>query len=186
MDLIGAEYNPRKITMQQLDALKDSIRRFGVVDPVIINVNPDRKNIIIGGHQRVRAAKEMGQDTVPCVELDLSLEQERELNIRLNKNTGTWDFETLLENFDEQELLEYGFEPDELALEEDEGFEQELDDEEGVSKEDLILKYDLIFDTEDQMAKWNSFVVHLDEIYRGNESVAEKIITFVEDHDGLA
>jgi len=53
-ELIAAEYNPRKINKVQEQDLKDSLTRFGLVDPIIININEERKNIVIGGHQRLR------------------------------------------------------------------------------------------------------------------------------------
>ena len=83
-DLIFAEYNPRQLEKDEYKQLKDSITRFGLVDPIIVNKNEDRKNIIVGGHQRVRIAKDMKIKEVPCVEVDLTLDKERELNIRLN------------------------------------------------------------------------------------------------------
>ena len=49
-ELIAAEYNPRKINKVQEQDLKDSLTRFGLVDPIIININKERKNIVIGGH----------------------------------------------------------------------------------------------------------------------------------------
>lgn len=109
-DLIGAEYNPRELTDKQYNDLADSIKRFGLVDPVLVNINKDRKNIIIGGHQRTKVAKDLGFDKVPVVELDLTLEQERELNVRLNKNSGQWDMDMLQEHFNTDELIEWGFE----------------------------------------------------------------------------
>ena len=109
-DLIGAKYNPRELTDKQYNDLADSIKRFGLVDPVLVNINKDRKNIIIGGHQRTRVAKDLGFDKVPVVELDLTLEQERELNVRLNKNSGQWDMDMLQEHFNTEELIEWGFE----------------------------------------------------------------------------
>ena len=45
--LIFAEYNPRQLTKEQYKHLKDSIDRFGLVDPILVNKNKDRKNIII-------------------------------------------------------------------------------------------------------------------------------------------
>ena len=84
--LIEAEYNPRQLTKDQYQNIKDSIQRFGIVDPIIINKNKDRKNIIIGGHQRVKIAKRLNMKEVPCLEIDLPYEKERELNVRLNKN----------------------------------------------------------------------------------------------------
>jgi len=113
-DLIFAEYNPRQLSDTQYKHLKDSISRFGLVDPIIINKNKDRKDIIIGGHQRTKVWKSMGHRSVPCVELDLSLDQEKELNVRLNKNVGSWDHDMLANNFDLDELKEWGFDDKDL------------------------------------------------------------------------
>lgn len=113
-DLIGAEYNPRKISEKQLQDLTDSIRRFGFVEPVIVNVNPERKNIIISGHQRVRVATAIGETEVPCVEVDLTVERERELNIRMNKAGGEFDLNLLHDNFSLGDLISWGFEEKEL------------------------------------------------------------------------
>ena len=118
--LIMAEYNPRQLTKDQHSQLKDSIKRFGLVDPLIVNKNKERKNILVGGHQRLRIAKELGINKIPCVEVDLSLDQEKELNIRLNKNVGEWDFDSLANYFDVGELVDWGFTGDELQFYEDE------------------------------------------------------------------
>jgi len=107
--LIFAEYNPRQLTKDQYQNLKDSISRFGLVDPIIVNKNKERKNIIIGGHQRVKVAKDMDIEFVPVLEVDLTYEKERELNIRLNKNTGEWDMDILINNFDEDILKDIGW-----------------------------------------------------------------------------
>jgi len=123
-ELIFAEYNPRQLSKDQFKYLKDSIDRFGLVDPIIINKNKDRKNIIIGGHQRIKVAKSMGIKEVPCLELDLNYDKERELNVRLNKNTGEWDFDVLANNFDIEELHDWGFDDSELKLD---LFEEEID-----------------------------------------------------------
>lgn len=115
-ELIEAEYNPRELTDKQATQLADSLKRFGFVDPVLVNINEDRKDIIIGGHQRTRIAKQLGYTEVPCVELDLTLEQERELNVRLNKNTGQFDMDALANYFDTEELIEWGFTNEELSF----------------------------------------------------------------------
>ncbi len=109
-----ADYNPRQLTKNQYKYLKDSIYKFGLVDPLIININQDRKNILVGGHQRLRIAKKLGFKSVPCVEVNLSFEKERELNVRLNKNVGSWDFDSLANFFDIDELFEWGFKDEEL------------------------------------------------------------------------
>tara|TARA_Y100000593_G_scaffold1681_1_gene3387 strand:+ start:456 stop:1046 length:591 start_codon:yes stop_codon:yes gene_type:complete len=114
-NLIFAEYNPRQLSDEQYKQLKDSISRFGLIDPIIVNKNKDRKGIIIGGHQRVKVAKTMGIDKVPCVEIDLTYDKEKELNIRLNKNTGSWDYDILANLFEMEELKDWGFDENQLA-----------------------------------------------------------------------
>tara|TARA_Y100000401_G_scaffold38325_1_gene28930 strand:+ start:19406 stop:19996 length:591 start_codon:yes stop_codon:yes gene_type:complete len=126
--LIEAEYNPRQLTQRQYQNLRDSIQRFGIVDPILINTNKDRKNIIIGGHQRIHVAKVLDIKEVPCVELDLTVEQEKELNIRLNKNTGKWDYDILANLFDMEDLKGWGFEEFEFGEIEPEIDESILDD----------------------------------------------------------
>jgi|SRR5690625_4094666 len=113
-ELIPAEYNPRYITDEALEQLKASIQRFDAVEPVLVNMHPDRKNIIISGHQRIKAARSLGLKTFPCVELNLDKDRERELNIRMNKNTGAWDWDELAVHFDVEELTEWGFTEEEL------------------------------------------------------------------------
>ena len=114
--LIFAEYNPRQLTKDQHQHLKDSIQRFGLVDPILVNKHKDRKDIIIGGHQRVRVAKDLDIQEVPCIELSLPYERERELNVRLNANTGEWDTDVLANMFDIDELQDWGFDDINLDL----------------------------------------------------------------------
>ena len=109
-DLVAAEYNPRKLSKKQHADIRASLEEFGFIDPVIVNKNESRRNVIIGGHQRVKVWGAMGNINVPVFYIDLSLEKEKELNIRLNKNTGEWDFDILFSEFDRVELAEWGFE----------------------------------------------------------------------------
>lgn len=109
-----SEYNPRKISKESLEQLKESIKRFQVVDPIIVNAAPNRKNIVIGGHMRLRGAKELGFKEIPVVYVNIpNIKQEQELNIRLNRNTGEWDF-SLLTNFSEEFLGGIGFTSEEM------------------------------------------------------------------------
>jgi len=104
------------LTEKQLDDLKQSIESFGFVEPVVINTTEERMNVVIGGHQRLRIAKMMNYKKVPCVPVKLSLNEERELNIRLNKNSGEWDWDALANNFDLSELTSWGFDEKDLGL----------------------------------------------------------------------
>jgi DNA modification methylase len=113
-ELIGAEYNPRQLTQKEHQDLTDSIKRFGLVDPILVNSNSERKDVVIGGHQRLAIAKELGIKEVPTVEHDLSYEKEKELNVRLNKNTGSWDWDVLANEFDLEQLVDIGFDEADL------------------------------------------------------------------------
>jgi DNA modification methylase len=109
-----ATYNPRKWNASATTQLKESIKRFGLVDPFIVNSAPNRKNVIIGGHFRWTIAKEMGIKEVPIVYVNIpNIEREKELNLRLNKNTGDWDW-NLLADFDESFLSNVGFSSEDL------------------------------------------------------------------------
>jgi len=119
-DLIRAEYNPRELTKDQHNQLTDSLKRFGLVDPIIVNVHKDRKNILVGGHQRMKVWEELGNETIPTVEVNLTLDKEKELNVRLNKNTGKFNLDLLLEHFDTSELIEWGFDEYEFPSSEEE------------------------------------------------------------------
>lgn len=112
-DLKPSEYNPRKMTEKQEADITESIKRFGLVDPIIVNNFPSRENIIIGGHQRFKIAKKLGHTEIPVVYVNLSPEKEKELNLRLNKNQGEFDLD-LLANFEQELLLDVGFSSEEL------------------------------------------------------------------------
>tara|TARA_Y100000310_G_scaffold182176_1_gene182238 strand:+ start:653 stop:1192 length:540 start_codon:yes stop_codon:yes gene_type:complete len=138
--LISAEYNPRQLTVAQYDDLMESIKRFGFVDPVIINKHPERENIVIGGHQRLRIAKALGISDIPCVEVELGIEEEKELNVRLNKNTGGWDWDALANEFSIGNLTKWGFTERELEINWDDMVPLELSGEFDPSKPHQIHK----------------------------------------------
>lgn len=112
-DLKPCDYNPRKWSDDQLQKLRDSLEKFGLVDPLIANSHPSRTNIVIGGNMRLKILKEMKYSEVPVIYLNLDKEKERDLNIRLNKTGGEFDFD-LLKAFDEPLLNDIGFSSEEL------------------------------------------------------------------------
>ncbi|MFH1601645.1 MAG: DNA methyltransferase [Candidatus Shapirobacteria bacterium] len=113
-DLIPADYNPRKWSDKAVKDLKESISRFGFVTPIVANSAPERKNRVIGGHFRIKIAKDLGIIKIPVVYINIpDIEKEKELNLRLNKNTGEFDWD-LLANFDESFLSDIGFSSGEL------------------------------------------------------------------------
>lgn len=113
-ELKSAEYNPRKWSVEAIEQLTESIKKYGFVDPLLVNSAENRKNILIGGHFRLKIARDLGYKEVPCVYINIpDIEKEKELNIRLNKNLGEFDFE-LLAKFDESFLSTLGFSSEDL------------------------------------------------------------------------
>jgi len=113
-ELKPTEYNPRGMTEKEKKDLIESIKRFGMVKPIVVNEAENRKNIIIGGHQRFYVCRELGWKEMPAVYVNIpEIEREKELNLRLNRNLGHWDWD-LLTKFDGSLLLDIGFEEIEL------------------------------------------------------------------------
>ena len=94
-ELKAAEYNPRKDLKPgdaEYEKLKRSIQEFGYVEPVIWN---QRTGNVVGGHQRLKVLKDLGQTEIDCVIVDLDDAKEKALNIALNKISGEWDNDLL-------------------------------------------------------------------------------------------
>jgi len=87
-DLRPDPANPRRISEDELDSLERSIREFGFVQPVLAR-REDRT--VLGGHQRLVAARRLGWASVPVIWLDVSTEQARLLGLALNRISGSWD-----------------------------------------------------------------------------------------------
>ena len=113
-----AKYNPR-IDLQPGDKeyqkIKKSIEIFGYVEPIIVN----KDMTVIGGHQRLKVLKELGYSEVECVVVNLNKNQEKALNIALNKIGGEWDTEKLEELLLELKNSDFdlnvtGFDEDEI------------------------------------------------------------------------
>jgi len=104
-DLIPAPYNPRQSTAKQEKHLKESLEKFGLVEPIIFN---KQTGYIVGGHFRVRELKKLGINEIECVIVDLNEADEKELNIRLNANTGSWDWDTLANDWEVVDLEAWG------------------------------------------------------------------------------
>ena len=95
-----AAYNPRYITEAEMMGLRESIKKFGLVDPLIVNV---KTGTLVGGHQRLKAAESEGYKSVPVIEVSLDAAEEKALNVALNSHTiqGKFDLEILPTILDE-------------------------------------------------------------------------------------
>lgn len=148
-DLLKHPKNPRTLSKDQAQHLSRSIDKFGLIDKPIINTD----NTIIGGHQRLHILKQNKQQTVECWVPDETLSQNDidELNIRLNKNTGDWNWDILANEWDSNKLIEWGFSNEELDYEVVENIESEEDSEvlEPAKDEDAYTKLGDIYDLND-------------------------------------
>lgn len=125
-DLNFAEYNPRIITEKEFEGLKNSLKTFGLVEPIIVN---KKNNCIVGGHMRTRAWEALGNSKIPVFYVDLNSKQEKKLNVVLNSQaiSGKFNFVQLQEILEELKLDE-DFEDlklDELLMEDSADEEQE-------------------------------------------------------------
>lgn len=178
LDIAPADYNPRKISDSDLRKLRGSIDEFGLVDPIIINLDNNR---IIGGHQRYDVLRQNGVEDAFMVELggigwvfledDLKIKSkshEKALNIALNKISGDWDRNKLFEVLNELSLVGFemeltGFEENEwlenesvdFAVDEDEDFDGDVNDADSEPYVEDEVSYDLVitFGSEEELER---------------------------------
>lgn len=129
-DINPAPYNPR-VELQpgdtQYEALKNSLGRFGLVEPLVVN---RRTGNLISGHQRLNVLKAQGIEEAEVIVADLDEEAEKAANIAMNKIEGEWDYDKLdeiFEGMDREELKFTGFEPGEVASMYEEALEEEAE-----------------------------------------------------------
>ena len=104
-ELISPEYNPRQITDNEMEKLKNSINEFGYVVPIIVNKH---NNHIVGGNQRYEALKQLGYTMIDVIYIDEpDINKEKALNIRLNNLSGEWDTNKLQNILDDLKLQEF-------------------------------------------------------------------------------
>lgn len=117
-DINPAKYNPRvelRDGDEEYEALKNSLSRFKQVVPLIVN---KRTGTLISGHQRLNVMKAMGAEEAEVVTVDLDEEDEKLLNISLNKLEGDWDYEKLIALFrdiDKEDIKFTGFSEDAVS-----------------------------------------------------------------------
>lgn len=139
--------NPRKITKDQMEKLKQSLKSFNYVETIVINLD----NTILAGHMRIRALKALGrikeEIEVRVPNRQLTSKEAEEYLIRSNKNSGEWDWERLANEWEIPDLFNWGFTEDELQIKDpekleatDDGYEEEIPEEPKTKPGDI---YDL-------------------------------------------
>lgn len=103
-----ADYNPRKdLTKEdkEYQKLEQSLNSFGNVQPIVYN---ERTGNVVSGHQKLKILQEKGFKETDCVIVNLNEEEEKALNIALNKISGEWDYQKLEILFNELANSELG------------------------------------------------------------------------------
>jgi len=123
--------NPRKMTDEEEAQLVESLKKFGVAEKPIINLD----GTLIGGHQRKRILRKLGIKEIDCWSPNrlLTKQEVKELNIRLNKNCAKFDYDILANEFEIEELCEWGFKLEEFEI--DFNSADEIDGKEKKEKE---------------------------------------------------
>lgn len=113
-DLVGNNFNPRKITPEQKKKLEDSILKFNLVEIPVI----DRGNIILAGHQRIGVLITLGRGEeeidVRVPNRELTDEEVNEYLLRSNISNGSWE-EDMLQDIGKDILEQVGFSEIDIA-----------------------------------------------------------------------
>lgn len=189
------EKNPRH-NEEAVKYVKNSIKEFGFKVPIVI----DKDNVIVAGHTRYLASKELGLETVPCIVADdLSPTQIKAFRLVDNKTSekSYWDFDLM-----NQELLDIGVDLDMMQFDfrmplEDEDFTEFDDDEEDESDDDsddqssddgsepetpsFRITYEIVFNTEEEQSRWYKFISAIKKEYPELETISERILKAVEE-----
>lgn len=173
--LIPYEKNAKIHTSEQIEQIKNSIKEFGNNDPIAVDSN----NVIIEGHGRVRALKELGYKEVEIIRLShLSEEQKKAYILAHNKLTMNTDFDLALltEELDflkdtDIDMSDFGFD---LDLDEEEEEEDLLKDE--------ILKYTIVFNDEEEQETFLKFIDFLNNKYSDVDTISSRLYSYINEY----
>jgi len=166
-------YNPRTITEENFDKLKQSIKNFTKMlelRPIIIDSN----NIVLGGNMRLKACKELGIEEVPVIRADnFSQEEIKEFIAKDNVGYGEWDYEALLEQYDLSVLEDYAIDVPNTEI--------DIDSETEYSDDKVELTdYTIYFESQEEEDIWFGFLAHLKDKFKNIDSISERILCYIQ------
>ena len=140
--LVPNDKNPRKISQGQMDKLKKSILEF----PDMLEIRPiivDETLTVLAGNMRLRALLELEWEQVPYIQVNnLTEEQKKEFIVKDNLSYGEWEWDSLIADWDQELLLDWGLDiPTEfkrVAEGEDDDFDIQVPNETSIVLGDLI------------------------------------------------
>ena len=164
-DLKAWEKNPRQLSDHDAKNIKQSMETFGLADPLIVNTD----NTIIGGHMRKRVIGD--NDRVVDVRVpsrQLTDREVEELNIRLNRNSGEFDFDILANEFEVGDLLDWGFTEFNLGINSEIDYKKEWEGMPEFESKDLTSFRKIIvhFNSQDDVNKFAELI---------GQSISEKV-----------
>lgn len=171
--------NPRNISAKAIKAVKDSIDRYGFRQPIVA----DKDNIVVVGHTRLEAAKELGIQKVPVVKThDLSPDLVQEYRLVDNKTSelSLWDEDLLsteMMGLDFGDLADIWIDDDMSRFD----FDELPDDDDERAPLQAIIQYNIVFDDEEQQAVWHGFLRMLKDSY-DDETIAARLIRFIHEN----
>ena len=134
--------NPRLIKDDKFKKLVQSIKDF----PDMLNKRPivvNKDMIVLGGNMRLKACIEAGMKDVPVIVADWSEEQQREFIIKDNVSGGEWDWDVLANEWDSEQLTEWGLDLPKIT-----------DNDEQVKESTLAWFLNISFENEKECQNW--------------------------------
>jgi hypothetical protein len=184
-DLLIFEENPRDIYEEDFQDLISQIQAdkdFFTARPCLVNQDTENGQLIIyAGAQRFRAAKQLGYKEIHCfVNEDLQRDVMLKRSLLDNHHYGRWDFDKLANNYDFEMLQELGRSfmqnvklPDMSELLNSTEEEKEVKD--SLKEASYVIKYEIVFDNEEQQSAWYELLAHLKANYKDCDTQAQRI-----------
>ena len=137
-EVIPNPNNPRQIKDDKFKKLVESIKNFPEMlslRPIVVNDNM----VVLGGNMRLKACKEAGLKEVPIIKAsELTDEQQKEFIIKDNVGFGEWDWDQLANEWDVEQLTEWGLDVPDFAQTELEAVEDDFEVPEQIET-DIVL-----------------------------------------------
>jgi len=184
--LVPYSNNARTHSDAQVAQIAASIKEFGWTNPILV----DGENGIIAGHGRLMAARMLGLDEVPVIELAHLSDAQRRAYIladnKLAENAG-WDKQLLkveIGNLADEDIdLELtGFDADELRDLMVPDLGGDGDGSQG-GEQQATVQYNIVFDDTDQQEVWFKFLRTLKVEYPDAETIAERLVLYIQEHE---
>lgn len=174
-DIKPNQDNPRIILDSKFRKLVKSISEFPEMlqlRPIIINED----NVILGGNMRYKAAMELGIKEIPVLYAKgLTKEQQDEFVIKDNVNFGDWDMDILANQWETEQLKDWGIELPVFDV-------SQLEEENKEPLDNYIIKYEIVFNNEGEQESWYKFMKDLKDKYIECDTFSERLIKFLEDN----